>query len=93
MVTTPADIAWMPAAVPSRGAAPDETRMDAVELLVHDLDVSGALTESHADQLRSALHEHLVLFFDMPGLTREQMDEQLEVTAAEVLPRLGVVLG
>ena len=37
--------------------------------------------------------EHLVLFFDMPGLTREQMDEQLEVTAAEVLPRLGVVLG
>ncbi len=39
MVTTPADIAWMPAAVPSRGAAPDETRMDAVELLVHDLDV------------------------------------------------------
>ena len=37
--------------------------------------------------------EHLVLFFDMPGLSREQMDEQLEVTAAEVLPRLGVVLG
>jgi len=34
-----------------------------------------------------------VLFFDMPGLTREQMDEQLEITANEVLPRLGVTLG
>ena len=32
--------------------------------------------------------EHLVLFFDMPGLTREQMDEQLELTATEVLPQL-----
>lgn len=32
--------------------------------------------------------EHLVLFFDMPGLTRAQMDEQLEMTATEVLPRL-----
>ena len=32
-------------------------------------------------------------FFDMPGLTREQMDEQLEITANEVLPRLGVTLG
>ena len=37
--------------------------------------------------------EHFVLFFDMPGLTREQMDEQLELTAAEVLPRLGIALG
>lgn len=36
--------------------------------------------------------EHLVLFFDMPGLTREQMDEQLELTALEVLPRLGLTL-
>ena len=33
--------------------------------------------------------EHFVLFFDMPGLTREQMDEQLEITATEVLPRIG----
>ena len=37
--------------------------------------------------------EHFVLFFDMPGLTREQMDEQLELTATEVLPRLGIALG
>jgi alkanesulfonate monooxygenase SsuD/methylene tetrahydromethanopterin reductase-like flavin-dependent oxidoreductase (luciferase family) len=36
--------------------------------------------------------EHFVLFFDMPGLTQDQMDEQLELTAAEVLPRLGVTL-
>lgn len=34
--------------------------------------------------------QHLVMFFDMPGLTREQMDEQLELTAHEVLPQLGV---
>lgn len=36
--------------------------------------------------------EHLVLFFDMPGLTREQMDDQLELTAHEVLPQLGISL-
>jgi alkanesulfonate monooxygenase SsuD/methylene tetrahydromethanopterin reductase-like flavin-dependent oxidoreductase (luciferase family) len=36
--------------------------------------------------------EHFVMFFDLPGLTREQMDEQLELTATEVLPRLGVRL-
>lgn len=36
--------------------------------------------------------EHFVLFFDMPGLTREAMNEQLEMMAAEVLPRLGVTL-
>jgi alkanesulfonate monooxygenase SsuD/methylene tetrahydromethanopterin reductase-like flavin-dependent oxidoreductase (luciferase family) len=37
--------------------------------------------------------EHFVLFFDMPGLTRAQMDHQLELTASEVLPRLGITLG
>ena len=37
--------------------------------------------------------EHVVLFFDMPGLTQEQMDEQLQMTAEEVLPRIGVTLG
>lgn len=37
--------------------------------------------------------EHFVLFFDMPGLTQEQMDEQLEMTATEVLPQLGIRLG
>ena len=36
--------------------------------------------------------EHFVMFFDMPGLTREQMDEQLELTATDVLPKLGVTL-
>ena len=36
---------------------------------------------------------HLCLFFDFPGLTREQMDEQLHLFAEEVLPRLGVRLG
>ena len=29
--------------------------------------------------------EHVVLFFDMPGLTQEQMDEQLQMTAEDVL--------
>lgn len=36
--------------------------------------------------------EHVVLFFDMPGLTQEQMDEQLQRMAREVLPQLGVRL-
>ena len=36
--------------------------------------------------------EHFVMFFDMPGLTQEQMDAQLELTATEVLPKLGVHL-
>ncbi|RPF22228.1 VOC family protein [Myceligenerans xiligouense] len=34
--------AWAPAAVPTPGAAPDGARMDAVELLVHDLDAMTA---------------------------------------------------
>jgi hypothetical protein len=36
--------------------------------------------------------QHLCCFFDFPGLTREQMDDQLHLFAAEVLPRLGVGL-
>ncbi len=32
--------------------------------------------------------EHFVFFFDMPGLTLSQMDEQLELTATEVIPHL-----
>jgi alkanesulfonate monooxygenase SsuD/methylene tetrahydromethanopterin reductase-like flavin-dependent oxidoreductase (luciferase family) len=36
--------------------------------------------------------EHVVLFFDMPGLTQDAMDEQLELTANDVLPKLGVTL-
>jgi alkanesulfonate monooxygenase SsuD/methylene tetrahydromethanopterin reductase-like flavin-dependent oxidoreductase (luciferase family) len=32
---------------------------------------------------------HLCIFFDLPGLTREQMDEQLHLVAEEVMPRLG----
>ena len=36
--------------------------------------------------------EHFVMFFDMPGLTQEQMDDQLELTATDVLPRVGVTL-
>lgn len=37
--------------------------------------------------------EHFVMFYDMPGLTQQQMDEQLELTANQVLPQLGVHLG
>jgi hypothetical protein len=33
--------------------------------------------------------KHLVIFPDFPGLTREQMDEQLHLVAEEVMPRLG----
>lgn len=32
---------------------------------------------------------HLVLFPDLPGLTREQVDEQLHLLATEVLPHFG----
>ncbi|MGE0881295.1 MAG: LLM class flavin-dependent oxidoreductase [Acidimicrobiia bacterium] len=37
--------------------------------------------------------KHLCCFFDFPGLTREQMDDQLAIFAEEVLPKLGVHLG
>jgi alkanesulfonate monooxygenase SsuD/methylene tetrahydromethanopterin reductase-like flavin-dependent oxidoreductase (luciferase family) len=36
--------------------------------------------------------EHLVVFPEFPGLTREQIDEQLHLVAEEVLPRLGAPL-
>jgi hypothetical protein len=36
--------------------------------------------------------QHVVLFPDLPGLTREQLDEQLHLIAEEVLPRLGITL-
>jgi alkanesulfonate monooxygenase SsuD/methylene tetrahydromethanopterin reductase-like flavin-dependent oxidoreductase (luciferase family) len=52
--------------------------------------------EEVADNLgrwMEALHlEHVALFPDLPGLTREQVDEQLHRLAAEVLPRIGVQL-
>ncbi len=33
--------------------------------------------------------EHLCIFFDLPGLPREEIDEQLHLVAEEVIPRLG----
>ena len=36
--------------------------------------------------------EHFVMFFDLPGLTQQQMIDQLEMTATEVLPKVGVTL-
>jgi alkanesulfonate monooxygenase SsuD/methylene tetrahydromethanopterin reductase-like flavin-dependent oxidoreductase (luciferase family) len=33
--------------------------------------------------------QHLCIFFDFPGLTREEIDEQLHLVAEEVFPRLG----
>jgi len=33
--------------------------------------------------------KHLTIFFDLPGLTREDMNEQLHLFAEEVMPRLG----
>ena len=35
---------------------------------------------------------HLILFPDFPGLSRSQIDDQLEALATEVLPRIGVRL-
>jgi alkanesulfonate monooxygenase SsuD/methylene tetrahydromethanopterin reductase-like flavin-dependent oxidoreductase (luciferase family) len=36
---------------------------------------------------------HLILFPELPGLSRAQIDEQLHVMAEDVLPRAGVTLG
>ena len=36
--------------------------------------------------------EEVMLFPDLPGLTREQLDEQLHLIAEEVLPQLGIRL-
>src|SRR5579862_955063 len=36
---------------------------------------------------------HLAFFPELPGLTGDEVDEQLQLMAAEVLPRLGVHLG
>jgi alkanesulfonate monooxygenase SsuD/methylene tetrahydromethanopterin reductase-like flavin-dependent oxidoreductase (luciferase family) len=47
------------------------------------------MIEAYRDRLGV---EHLVCFFDMPGLTREQMDEQLTMMATQVAPRLGVTM-
>ncbi len=35
---------------------------------------------------------HLLLFLDFPGLDRAQVDEQMDLLASEVLPRIGVNL-
>jgi alkanesulfonate monooxygenase SsuD/methylene tetrahydromethanopterin reductase-like flavin-dependent oxidoreductase (luciferase family) len=35
---------------------------------------------------------HVALFPDLPGLDRNQVDEQLALLASEVLPRIGVEL-
>ena len=33
--------------------------------------------------------KHICFFFDYPGLTREEIDEQMHLVVEEVLPRLG----
>ena len=33
--------------------------------------------------------KHVCFFFDFPGLTREEMDDQMHLVVSEVLPRLG----
>ena len=33
--------------------------------------------------------KHVCFFFDLPGLTREEIDEQMHLVVNEVLPRLG----
>jgi hypothetical protein len=33
--------------------------------------------------------KHVCFFFDYPGLTREEMNEQMHLVAEEVFPRLG----
>jgi alkanesulfonate monooxygenase SsuD/methylene tetrahydromethanopterin reductase-like flavin-dependent oxidoreductase (luciferase family) len=59
-----------------------EQRIMAIGSVDDVVDVVGAYREELALQ-------HLVIFPDFPGLTREQMDEQLHLVAEEVMPRLG----
>jgi alkanesulfonate monooxygenase SsuD/methylene tetrahydromethanopterin reductase-like flavin-dependent oxidoreductase (luciferase family) len=33
--------------------------------------------------------KHLLIFFDLPGLTRQEMKDQLHMVAEEVMPKLG----
>ena len=33
--------------------------------------------------------KHLIIFFDLPGLTRQEMNDQLHMVAEEVMPKLG----
>jgi hypothetical protein len=33
--------------------------------------------------------KHLCIFFDFPGVTREEMNEQMHLVAEEVMPKLG----
>ena len=33
--------------------------------------------------------KHLIIFFDLPGLTRQEMKDQLHMVAEEVMPKLG----
>jgi alkanesulfonate monooxygenase SsuD/methylene tetrahydromethanopterin reductase-like flavin-dependent oxidoreductase (luciferase family) len=66
----------------------EETRMARVMAIGSIEEVVDVIGE-YADLLDL---RHILLFPDFPGLTREQMDEQLELLATEVMPRLGVSL-
>ena len=33
--------------------------------------------------------KHICFFYDYPGLTREEIDEQMHLTVSEIFPRLG----
>ena len=37
--------------------------------------------------------KHLIIFFDLPGLTRQEMKDQLHMVAEEVMPKLGETMG
>jgi alkanesulfonate monooxygenase SsuD/methylene tetrahydromethanopterin reductase-like flavin-dependent oxidoreductase (luciferase family) len=67
-----------------------EDSIDQRKMAIGSVDEVAEVLAEYRDTLGC---EHIVLFFDMPGLTRVQMDEQLELMAHEVLPRLGVTLG
>jgi alkanesulfonate monooxygenase SsuD/methylene tetrahydromethanopterin reductase-like flavin-dependent oxidoreductase (luciferase family) len=36
--------------------------------------------------------QHLMVFPDFPGFTREQIDDQMHLLAEEVMPRIGIAL-
>jgi alkanesulfonate monooxygenase SsuD/methylene tetrahydromethanopterin reductase-like flavin-dependent oxidoreductase (luciferase family) len=67
---------------------------------VDDARASGAMAIGSVEEVADVLGRwaerlpvrHMAVFPDLPGLTRQQVDEQLHLLASEVFPRIGVHL-
>jgi alkanesulfonate monooxygenase SsuD/methylene tetrahydromethanopterin reductase-like flavin-dependent oxidoreductase (luciferase family) len=78
---------------PGRSATPFDYQPALEESVRQQIWAVGSVDEVAATIARyqEALSlEHLCCFFDLPGLTREQLDRQLELFSEQVVPALGV---